>query len=103
MSTICLCRRAGKLVIGFDAVVGELKAGSFGGVVLAADVSAKTEKEVRFHAAAHGKEVVKAAFGMDEADGAIGKRAGVLLVGDEGLFGSIKKQIDKHTPGSALD
>lgn len=62
---------------------------------MTADVSAKTEKEIRFHAAAEGKEVVKAEFVMDEVHDAIGKRAGVLLVNDEGLFGSVKKQIDK--------
>lgn len=72
-----------------------MKAKSFGGVILAADVSAKTEKEIRFHADAEGKEVVKAEFAMDDVRDAIGKRAGVLLVNDEGLFGSIKKQIDK--------
>ncbi|MBD5129208.1 MAG: hypothetical protein HDT43_04715 [Ruminococcaceae bacterium] len=63
-------------------------------MILAADVSAKTEKEIRFHA--EGKEVVKAEFVMDDVRDAIGKRAGVLLVNDEGLFGSIKKQIEKH-------
>lgn len=81
-------------------MVGELRAKGFGGVVLAADVSAKTEKEARFHAGAQGKEVVKAEFGMDEVRDAIGKRAGVLLVNDEGLYGSIKKQIDRHTGNS---
>lgn len=70
-----------------------MKSKGFVGVILAADVSAKTEKEVRFHADAEGKEVVKAAFVMDEVKDAVGKRAGVLLVNDEGLFGSIKKQI----------
>ena len=62
-------------------------------MILAADVSAKTEKEVRFHADAEGKEVVKAAFSMDDVKDAVGKRAGVLLVTDDGLFGSVKKQI----------
>ncbi len=93
LSTICLCRRADKLVIGFDAVLGEIGTPRFGGVVLAADVSAKTEKEVRFHAQRHGKEVLKAAFSMDEAEDAIGKRAGVFLINDEGLFGSVRKHI----------
>lgn len=64
-------------------------------MILAADVSAKTEKEIRFHADAECKEVVKADFVMDDVHDAIGKRAGVLLVNDEGLFGSVKKQIDK--------
>ena len=30
---------------------------------------------------------------MDEAKDAIGKRVGVFLISDEGLFGSIKKHI----------
>jgi len=30
---------------------------------------------------------------MDEVKDAVGKRAGVLLVNDEGLYGSIKKQL----------
>lgn len=93
LSTICLCRRADKLVIGFDAVASEIGSPKFGGVILAADVSAKTEKEVRFIAERHGKEVVKASFSMDDAKSAIGKRAGVFLINDEGLFGSVKKHI----------
>lgn len=93
LSTICLCRRADKLVIGFDAVVSEIKSLKFGGVILAADVSAKTEKEVRFIAERNSREVVKASFLMDDAKSAIGKRAGVFLITDEGLFGAVKKHI----------
>lgn len=93
LSTICLCRRASKLTLGFDAVVEELRAPRFGGVILAADVSAKTEKEIRFHAEQNGKEVLKADFSMKDAENAIGKRAGVFLINDEGLFGSVKKHI----------
>ena len=93
MQTVTLCRRADKLVIGFDAVAAELASLKFGGVVLASDVSAKTEKEIRFYAENHGKEVLKAAFSMDEARDAFGKRVGVFLIRDEGLFGSVKKHI----------
>ncbi len=93
LSTICLCRRASKLVMGFDAVVDEIKSKNYGGVVLAADVSPKTEKEVRFFAEQNGKEVLKADFSMEDAHDAVGKRAGVFLVTDEGLFGSMKKHI----------
>ncbi len=60
---------------------------------MAADVSAKTEKEIRFYAEQNGKEVLKADFSMEDAHSAIGKRAGVFLVNDEGLFGSMKKHI----------
>ena len=93
LSTICLCRRAGKLVIGFDAVCGELVKKGFCAVILAADVSAKTEKEICFSADKYGRKVIKADFTMDEALSALGKRAGVFLINDEGLFGAAIKHI----------
>ena len=61
--------------------------------MIAADVSVKTEKEIRFYAERHGKEVLKADFTMDEARDAVGKGVGVFLITDEGLFGSVKKHI----------
>lgn len=63
------------------------------GIVLAADVSEKTAKEVRFAAERYGKEVLTAAFTMDEAQQAVGKRTGIFLVLDAGLYGSIRKNI----------
>ena len=63
------------------------------GIVLASDVSAKTEKEIRFAAEKYGREVLKADFTMDDAKGAVGKRVGVFLILDVGLYGSVKKHI----------
>ncbi len=59
--------------------------------MLAADVSPKTEKEVRFQA--KSTEVIRADFSMTDAEDAVGKRAGVFLVTDAGLYGTIKKHI----------
>ena len=80
--------------MGFDAVADEMRKKTPGGVILTSDVSPKTEKEVLFHAEQNGIAVIKAEFTMDEAKHAIGKRAGVFFVTDEGLFGSIKKHIN---------
>ncbi|MCH5208025.1 MAG: ribosomal L7Ae/L30e/S12e/Gadd45 family protein [Oscillospiraceae bacterium] len=96
LTSICLCRRAGKLVIGFDAVCKELSKKGFCAVVLAADVSEKTEKEIRFSADKFGRKVLKADFTMDEAHKALGKRAGVFLINDEGLFGAAAKHISEE-------
>ena len=48
LGTIGLCRRAGKLVFGFDAVKDEIikPGGKVKGVILADDLSEKTKKEV---------------------------------------------------------
>ncbi len=63
------------------------------GLLLAADVSPKTEKEIRFAAEKRGRKVVRSDFTMDEAEAALGKRVGVFLVTDEGLYGSLIKGI----------
>lgn len=81
--------------MGFDAVLEELASpkSKAAGIVLASDVSAKTEKEVRFAAEKHGTEVIKADLTMDDAKSAVGKRVGVFLILDGGLYGSVKKHI----------
>ncbi len=82
-------------MIGFDAVVQELQSPKTkaAGIVLAADISQKTDKEIRFNAEKYGCEVVSAEFTMDEANEALGKRVGIFLVLDKGLYSSIKRNI----------
>ena len=46
---------------------------------------------------------MKADFLMDEAKDAIGKRVGVFLISDEGLFGSVKKHITAQKAYLPLD
>lgn len=82
--------------MGFDAAVQELESpkSRAAGLLLAADVSPKTEKEIRFAAEKRGRRVVRSDFTMDEAEAALGKRVGVFLVTDEGLYGSLVKGIE---------
>jgi len=81
--------------MGFDAAIQEMSAPrtKAAGLILAADVSPKTEKEIRFHAEKYGTPVVRGDFTMDEAKEAVGKRTGIFLVLDAGLYGSITKHI----------
>lgn len=82
--------------MGFDAAVQELASPKTraAGIILAGDVSAGTEKEIRYAANKYGGiEVVKAAFTMDEAKDAVGKRAGIMLILDAGLYTTINRHI----------
>ena len=81
--------------MGFDAIVQELQSpkSKAAGIIMAADISPKTDKEIRFNAEKYGCEVVLAQFTMDEARDALGKRVGLFLVLDKGLYGSIKTNI----------
>lgn len=50
LNLLSMARKAGKLLMGFDAVKEALLKQRVQSVVLAADCSAKTEKEIRFFA-----------------------------------------------------
>ena len=99
LSTLGLCRRAGKLVCGFDAVDAELKKNNTAvcGVVVAKDLSEKSKKEVRFICARKDIEVTELAATMDEIKAATGKRTGILAVLDQGLYRSVINK--SHTSG----
>ncbi|MCL2637161.1 MAG: ribosomal L7Ae/L30e/S12e/Gadd45 family protein [Oscillospiraceae bacterium] len=85
-----LCRKAGELVMGFDAVVEALKAGKVKGILVTSDISLKTLKEVKFHAEKCSTEIVYLPEGMDEIKKIIGKTYGVLAITNEGMFSLFK-------------
>ena len=93
LSTIGLCKRAGKLILGFDAVIGEIKAPGkrVSGVLLTSDLSEKTKKEVRFECEKAGVTFTVIPETLDEIKEITGKRAGVIAVLDDGLYGSLIK------------
>ncbi|MBO6301116.1 MAG: ribosomal L7Ae/L30e/S12e/Gadd45 family protein [Ruminiclostridium sp.] len=95
LATIGLCRRAGKLVLGFDAVVAEIKSPkkTVSGVLLASDLSEKTKKEVRYECEKAGTAVDEIPETLDELKRITGKRAGVIAVLDDGLYSSAIKTI----------
>ena len=74
LSALGLARRAGKLNWGFDTAVEAMRSGACGVVILAADLSDKTKKNVRFEAEKYHVSVLEPAFTMEEISAAIGKR-----------------------------
>ena len=66
LSALGLARRAGKLNWGFDTAVEAMRSGACGVVILAADLSDKTKKNVRFEAEKYHVSVLEPAFTMEE-------------------------------------
>ncbi len=93
LGTLGLCRRAGKLLYGFDSVAEEIKkpASKAAGVIIAEDLSEKSKKEVRFICEKYGVPVCAPNISMSEIKQIMGKQTGILAVLDEGLFQSITK------------
>lgn len=93
LNTLGLCRRAGKLITGFDPVVEEMAkpSGKVAGVMLASDISPKTRKEILFQADKYGVKTAETDSPMDEIGKILGKRTGIIAVLDEGLFRSLSE------------
>ena len=85
LSALALARRAGKLVMGFDAVIKSAQKGETVLVVLAAGLSPKTVKEAEFHCGKCRVGTVTAEFSLEEAEVVLGKRCGVFGVTDRGF------------------
>lgn len=85
INLLTVCRKAGKMTMGFDAVKDALLQNKAKAVLLAEDISPKTEKEVRFYAAKSGTHVESSGCTLEEIYIGIGKKAGVIAVCDEGF------------------
>lgn len=85
-----MAKRAGKLCVGFDAAVAAVKDGSCQLLLIAADGSAKTEKECRF--AADSTPVLRLPLDKALLSAAIGatKPVAVAAVCDGGFAKAIR-------------
>ena len=87
-----MARRAGRLIAGYDAVAASVKAGKAKLVLLAADLSAKTEKELRF-AAGDAVPLLSSALTKEEIGHTAGfnKPVGVIATEDSGFAAALVK------------
>lgn len=96
LGTLGICRRAGHLTLGFDAVCDLIKQRQAKCILLAADLSEKTKKELLFqgaeqrvplHCLPYDKATLAASLGLQ-------KPVGVIATADNGFA----KAIAKHIP-----
>ncbi len=82
---LSICRKAGKLVMGFDPMKDALAGGKAQAVIVASDISPKTEKEVRFFSGKKEIPVAKTSMTLNDVYYALGKKAGILTICDKGF------------------
>lgn len=85
-------RKAGKLIAGTAKVQDSIKGGKAKLVLICSDISAKTEKELRFFSEKKNIPVIRMIFGSEEVSHAAAINAGVLSVIDEGFAAEIQKR-----------
>lgn len=100
LSMLGLCRRAGKLSVGTQAVTTSIKRKRARLVIVAADISPKTEKELRYTAKDSALDILRVRHSLFEVGHAIGIKAGVVSVEDEGFAKAIAKRVAAQNSAS---
>ena len=90
---LSMCRKAGKLVWGFDSVKNTVLSRSASLVILCKDLSAKTVKEMQFVCAKQGAKTLLANITMNQMDYMIGKKTGVIAICEENLANRVEQLV----------
>ncbi|MBR2715028.1 MAG: ribosomal L7Ae/L30e/S12e/Gadd45 family protein [Ruminococcus sp.] len=93
MSMLGLCRRAGKLTLGNDAVIDSINLRKSKLVLLADDCSENTAKAVLRKAHQSNVHAYVIAYTKDDISYAVGKFTAVLSINDNGFAKSVEKLI----------
>ncbi|MBQ7522172.1 MAG: ribosomal L7Ae/L30e/S12e/Gadd45 family protein [Clostridia bacterium] len=93
LSFLGLCRRAGKMTIGYDSVIQSVMDNESYLVILANDISKKTEKNLIEKLAGNSIEILKIPYDKEVLSQALGKLTGVLAVNDKGFAKKITELV----------
>lgn len=85
LSSLTMCRRAGKMVLGMDPVKEAIAKRTLNIVIVASDLSEKSLKEIRFVCEKTGIKCFLLNASMDEIWSSLGKRSGILGICDSGF------------------
>jgi ribosomal protein L7Ae-like RNA K-turn-binding protein len=87
LNTLGLCKKAGKIVTGRDAVIADLR--NAAGVLVTRDLSEKSKKEMQFHCDKYKRKLVEIDLTMDDIQSIFHKKTGIIAVLDRGLFAAL--------------
>ena len=92
-----LCKKAGKLTVGFDAVSEAIRRGKVALLVLTEDLSPKSAVRITSLAQEYKVRHLTIGAAMDDIERLLGKRAGILAVADHGLAKVVARQVEEES------
>ncbi len=95
LGALGLLRKAGALVMGFEAVGEAAAKGKLHLIILAEDLSPKSARQMHIVGEKHNIEVVTAPIPIEEIGYLLGKRAGILGAANEGLADKVRMEISR--------
>ena len=89
-----LSRRAGKVALGADKSYESISRKKARAVFIASDLSAKTEKELKFKANGTDIKVIRTEYDIETLSKAVGSPAGVITVEDQGFATALLGELE---------
>lgn len=94
LSFLGLCRRAGKMTIGNDAVIEEINNGKSCLVLLAGDASQRTAREAALKAEKNNVEIRTLSCSKQQLSQALGRLTAVISIHDAGFAKKLMQLAD---------
>ncbi|MDE6103460.1 MAG: ribosomal L7Ae/L30e/S12e/Gadd45 family protein [Oscillospiraceae bacterium] len=94
INLLSICRKAGRLIIGFDAVKDAVIKGDVSCVLVTENISPKTLKEIKFFCGNLNTDIVNIGTDSDEMFNLFGKKVVVAAVTDLG-FGKKFRELSR--------
>ena len=104
INLVSICRKSGKLILGFDAVKDAALEGNISCVLVTQDISLKTLKEVKFFCANTHTDIIKVDMTKEEMFETVSKEVAVVGVADRGFakrLGELGTPVRATVPRSA--
>lgn len=98
IQTVTLCKKMGKLILGFDLVKKAMITGKAQLVLLACDLSPKTIKEAGYLCQQFDTPICHTPLTLDEYWYLIGKRVGVIAVTDQHFAKKLETILNVDAP-----
>ncbi|MCH5303524.1 MAG: ribosomal L7Ae/L30e/S12e/Gadd45 family protein [Ruminococcus sp.] len=102
LNLLGLCRRAGRLTVGNDAVADDVLNGNAKLVLVSSDISLNTEKKLNKVCTFANTELLKLNRTRDELSDALGRFCAVVGVCDDGFAKKLVWLIQNETGGKCL-
>lgn len=104
MSLLSLCRKAGKLVTGFDEVRQAIWCSEAKLIILSCDLSPKRAEDIEYTAGSVSPavKVVRSSHTMDELMQVLGRRTGIIAVTERGLADSVEAACSQTREGADI-
>lgn len=105
LSVLGFAKKAGKIVLGYDAVLSCMKESKAKLVFISSDLSIKTAKNVQFETEKYKVKMINTPFNMEEISKIIGKKVGVVAITDENFASGLVKHslTENENPSNERD